>query len=106
MLKKKRNSPLIYCSWVLTSGYNVTVNKKHEENEYNCKECDFQGSSEMQVRKHVNLKHTPKGRDTTGTIKCRICEQEFSEKWNLMRHRKTNHKDSVAFCRNFEDNNW
>ena len=81
------------------------VNKKHEENEYNCKECDFQGSSEMQVRKHVNLKHTPKGRDTTGTIKCRICEQEFSEKWNLMRHRKTNHKDSVAFCRNFEDNN-
>ena len=78
---------------------------KQKENEYNCEECDFQGSTEMQIRKHKNLKHTPKGMDTSGTIKCRICGQEFIEKWNLMRHRKNNHMESVAYCRNFEVGN-
>ena len=26
--------------------------------EYNCTECDFQGTTDIQLRKHINLKHT------------------------------------------------
>ena len=76
---------------------------KTDKGEFNCQECDFQGTTEIQVRKHYNLKHTMRGSDCQEPIKCKICGDEFTEKWNLMMHRKTNHIGSVATCRNFEN---
>ena len=35
-----------------------------------------------------------------GGIECRICGQHFVEKRQFMVHRKNNHNDAVAFCRN------
>ena len=90
------------------SAAKLDVLNKHIEShrqsrkEYNCMGCDFQGTTEMQLQKHTNLKHTMKGITTYGTIKCRICSEEFSEKWNLMMHRKTVHPNTVAFCKKFE----
>ena len=82
------------------------LNLKESRNvieEFNCMEYDFQGSTEMQLRKHINIKHTFK--DKVLTIKCRNCEEEFSEKWNLMLHRKSNHSNTIRICRNFEIGN-
>ena len=76
---------------------------KTEKDEFNCQECDFQGTTEIQVRKHYNLKHTMRGSDCREPIKCKICGDEFTEKLNIMMHRKTNHIGSVATCRNFEN---
>ena len=67
-----------------------------KEPEHNCKECDFQGTSEIQLRKHMNLKHTVKD----GSIKCRKCDEVFETKWRFMSHRKEKHLESVAPCQN------
>ena len=66
------------------------------EKEYNCIDCDFQGSTNMHLQKHTDLKHREKG-----AIKCRVCNEQFTEKWNLMNHRKINHPHTVAPCKNF-----
>ena len=68
--------------------------------EYNCTECDFQGTTDIQLRKHVNLKHTSRGHDNT-IIECRICGEGFDVKWKLMKHRKIKHITSVAPCKNY-----
>ena len=38
-------------------------------------------------------------------IKCRNCDEQFSEKWNLMNHRKLKHPETVANCRKKQDGN-
>ena len=92
----------------MQSNLKTHINSKHEmetesREEFNCMDCPFQGSTEMQLTKHINLKHTLKGMPTSGTIKCKICGEEFSEKWNLMMHRKSNHINAVAFCKNYKN---
>ena len=82
------------------AGQNENSGKKMEE--FNCTECDFQVPEEIQLRKHIDLKHTEKCMDNTGAFKCRVCGDEFSEKWNLMSHRKSNHPGTVAYCTKFE----
>ena len=74
-----------------------------KEDEFNCKECDFQGSEEIHLGKHIKIKHTIQASHSQGTITCKVCGEKFSEKWNLMVHRKTSHIGSVAMCRNFKD---
>ena len=83
--------------------HNVQESRTTDNEEFNCQECDFQGSTEVQLRKHFNIKHTVKG--NYGGIKCHNCHEEFSEKWSLMQHRKTNHSTTVRTCRNFETGN-
>ena len=78
----------------------VSLKHKMKENEYNCNSCDYQGTREIELNKHVNLKHTAKGTLMGNTIKCRNCGDQFSTKWNLMNHRKSEHLSSVAYCRN------
>jgi hypothetical protein len=55
--------------------------------EYNCYECDYQGSNQTG--------------NTDGSIKCRNCGELFTSKWNLMNHRKCEHMNNVAYCRNY-----
>ena len=79
----------------------VTVNEKRQkEDEFNCNECDFQGTSNIQLKKHFDLKHNQK-EILKGSIACRNCGEMFNEKWNLMNHRKNMHSSNVATCRNF-----
>ena len=81
------------------------MNKVKQMEEYNCTECDFQGSEEIHLRKHINLKHTRKDINNDGAIKCRTCGDNFNEKWDLMKHRKTDHPGTVAYCTKFEAGN-
>ena len=68
----------------------------NSEREYNCHECCFQGTTQFELNKHTSLKH----RNGNG-IKCRICQEEFQEKWTFMKHRKDQHTESVAQCGNY-----
>ena len=38
------------------------------------------------------------GQKNEEVIKCRHCNQQFGEKWNLMTHRKLKHIETVAYC--------
>ena len=77
-----------------------TENLINKDQEFNCEECDYQGTRKMELKKHINLKHTMKDTYMEGTLKCRNCGEQFSAKWNLMQHRKSMHLNSVAYCRN------
>ena len=70
-----------------------------QEEEFNCIECDFQGTRKYELIKHISLKHSGK-QEMNDSIKCRICGEQFNTKWNLMHHRKEKHMNAVAFCRN------
>ena len=73
--------------------------KREKESQFNCPDCFFQGTRQMELNKHINLKHKSAGRDD-GTLNCRNCGESFSSKWNLMNHRKNKHAETVAYCRN------
>ena len=97
------------CDFSASSEFNLRkhMNLKHTEKknttsmsvekEYNCIDCDFQGSTKMHSQKYTDLKHTAE----SGVLKCRVCDEKCHEKWNLMNHRKINHPNTVAPCKNF-----
>ena len=60
------------------------------EEEFNCEECPYQGTELNQLNKHIQLKHR---------IQCRNCENNFKTKPELMVHRKSEHYNTVAYCR-------
>ena len=70
-------------------------NKSHKNRgELNCNECQFQASTGPELRKHLNsLNHkAPTGISIASlgeTFKCKDCNDEFSDFWNLMNHRRT-----------------
>ena len=52
------------------------IDKDHimqTEQEFNCKECDFQATRQLQINKHFNLKHKLDGQRFEGVIQCNIC---------------------------------
>ena len=73
--------------------------RKKKEEEFNCMECFFQGTEEMELKNHIDMKHK-RDRKDDGLIRRRICDEEFLDKWNLMVHRKNKHAANVAQCRN------
>ena len=68
-----------------------TQNEVCIEEEFNCFECDYQGTEQSQLSKHIKLKHR---------LQCRNCEKVFKTKPELMVHRKKDHYNTVAVCRN------
>ena len=79
----------------------ASSNKSDKDDEFNCMQCDFQGTSPIQLRNHINIKHNKECNQGDINLKCRICAKEFKEKWNLMKHRKNEHMNAVAFCRKY-----
>ena len=63
-----------------------------EEEEYNCTECPFQGTSKDQLEKHIKIKHR---------MTCRNCDESFKSRADMMVHRKEKHGHLVANCRNY-----
>ena len=60
------------------------------EKEFNCMECDFQGTEQNQLNKHILIRHR---------MQCRNCESIFKTKPELMEHRKEEHYATIALCR-------
>ena len=71
-----------------------------EEEEFNCNDCPYQATAQLQLNKHINLKHRLANQMTEEVIYCKHCGEQFAEKWSLMNHRKQNHLSTVAFCKN------
>ena len=46
---------------------------KIKEDEFNCNECYFQGTSKAELSKHFNMKHTTYSKEEENAIKCKIC---------------------------------
>ena len=74
--------------------------QKTKDKQFNCEECDFQGTSKLQLNKHTDLKHVARKQRNGEEIKCRNCNEQFSQRWDLMNHHKQKHTNTVAFCRN------
>ena len=59
---------------------------KRVEEEFNCNECDFQGTEKHQLAKHINLKHE--------AVKCSMCNFIGGGKVELEKHTKIEHSGS------------
>ena len=70
--------------------------------QYNCDCCDFQGSSQIILNKHINTKHRDQDNQLVGTLKCQDCNAQFSAKWNLMNHKRDVHKNMIT-CKFFQE---
>ena len=88
---------------------------RHQKNSHitraqlNCNECDFQGNSEPELKKHLNIKsHKGANGVKQAELKecetCNICKEEFNEWWLLMNHRRDVHPERRRKCRNFLKN--
>ena len=75
--------------------------EEHTDEEFNCKKCDFQATTEYQLKKHFSLKHTLQGVKEDEEIRCKNCGEQVIGKRNLMVHRKQQHRNTVATCKNY-----
>ena len=74
------------------------------EEEFNCEECFQQYTSQTLLNKHINLTHRLKDQILEEVIRCKYCGEQFGEKWNMMNHRKQEHPNTVALCKNNLEN--
>lgn len=84
----------------------------HAQTDFNCNECIFQGSSNLELDWHVKNHHgwasVQESNDLYETdaeqntcLQCNFCDEGFDFKSQLMEHRKKNHTESVQLCWNF-----
>ena len=76
------------------------INNKHT-NRFNCDQCDFQGSSKMILTKHINLKHRTKCDQEDGPLRCTLCQEQFTSLWNLNTHIRDTHGQQIP-CKFFQ----
>ena len=67
------------------NGFRNHIKISHAQ-QFNCNDCDFQGSSQIILNKHTNLRHKKRGDQEEDTFKCDDCSEQFSVKWNLNNH--------------------
>ena len=60
------------------------------EEEYNCLECDFQGTEKAQLEKHISWQHT--------IAKCDLCEFKGGNKRILEEHKTLKHITNSQDC--------
>ena len=88
-----------------------------------CSRCDYRGITSSELSKHIeqihianevkqnlfnftgtnrnDLKpHTPNDHEAKDVIRCRICGETCMSKGRLMEHRKKEHINTVAYCKN------
>ena len=81
---------------LLTKHFELVHSTEGQQTEFNCHDCDYQGTSKTMLNRHVFLKHTVQEQ-----FKCNTCGKQFSDKANLLNHRKNHHTEAVAICRKF-----
>ena len=80
----------------------VMYQPKEKGKEFNCDDCDFQGTAIWQLIKHRNLKHCHE--ENKEGVKCNMCGKQYFEKSDLMKHRKQEHHNYVGVCRKYMEN--
>ena len=66
-----------------------------------CKRCNYQAEDGYDLDGHRWSEHEE---DEDGLINCKICEENFANIGNLMKHKKLKHREKVAACQNYNAN--
>ena len=115
------------CNECAYQGYSQEYLQKHIRfthtmEKYKCQRCDYQAAGADDLYKHSKNIHT-NGRNTeckksehtcckpdkhidekhnqNGNFRCRSCGKEFQSKYQLMNHRKSEHPNTLAPCRDY-----
>ena len=72
--------------------------------ELNCDQCDFQTNLAKALNKHINMKHG-KHDQSEDVVKCFNCEDQFSDHWSLMNHRREKHHSYAKPCSSYKEGN-
>ena len=73
--------------------------------EIHYKECLFEVSCEDELRWHMNSEHNWDEPGYENKFTCDVCAKQFSNKSELMIHRKEKHPNKTKMCRYFEQGN-
>ena len=80
-------------------------NIKKTVKEYICQDCDFKGSTELNLKNHTIFMHTSTVKDGEGEFNCQHCDFQGSQEIQLRKHiqvkhtrRDTDHQGSIK-CR-------
>ena len=79
----RSNSPDIELSPVKNS----TEIFDEKEDEFNCRDCDYQGNTHESLQKHIRLTHT------MDKYKCTDCNYQCRDGKELYNHKKTMHEN-------------
>ena len=88
----------------------VHIIKKHrvaDGQEFNCKDCSFQGNNEKELKKHLSITHHKSGSQNENStdpnyLTCHSCGKKCACRVDPMKHRKHEHSDIIKrwkFCR-------
>ena len=73
-------------------------NGMSREKEFNCEECDYQGTRQNELQKHIQLKH-----DYKNLIKCSVCGENFVTDLNFRSHIMSKHTEEENSCNEYEN---
>ena len=68
---------------------------------FNCDECSFQSTRPAILSKHKNTTHRKAQEQSNDVLRCDACDMQFSERWNLMEHKRDNH-EVTEICQHFQ----
>ena len=69
------------------------------ERQWNCKECEFQGSSQIMLKTHIEEKHTER---EDAAFQCTMCDEVFNSKWYFMNNIRDYHSQAKDTCMRFQ----
>ena len=72
--------------------------KTNCEMQWNCRECGFQGNSQIILKTHVIEKHNV---NKEAVFICTVCNEKFNSPWYLGNHIRDNHT-TVEKCKHFQ----
>ena len=74
----------------------TTHEPKMQEKQFNCNDCSFQGFTKKELYQHLRITHHEQaGHQSLKMISCHTCGLKFTDKPDLMKHRKLEHSDII-----------
>ena len=70
----------------------MEIEQQVKDRGYVCDKCSYQTNEESALKKHERIAHK------NG---CKICEEEFNSKVELINHIKANHLETISLCKDY-----
>ena len=83
--------------------FDLKFHIKYENNcerQWNCKDCGFQGNSQMLLKTHIEETHTPR---EDASYPCTMCGDVFNSKWYFKNHIRDSHSQAKEICKHFQE---
>ena len=93
-------------NWHMGKSHGWPLNQSSEDLDYSagpvdCKRCEYQAEDGYELDGHRWSEHEE---DEDGHIICKFCDERFASVRNLMKHKKSKHKEKIALCENYNAN--